>query len=399
MIRVKAWGCDRIHDAAVNQLTLFVCGDVMTGRGIDQILAHPCGPEIHEPWVQNAVDYVILAEERNGPIPRAVAADYIWGDALDELRRVRPHARIVNLETAVTRSNDWVDKGINYRMHPANLGCLSAAGIDCCVLANNHVLDWGASGLNETLDALHGASIRTAGAGRDRVEAEAPAQLPVEADRRILVFAVGLESSGVPRHWAAQANRPGVDFIADLSERTVDRLAQRILAAKRPGDVVVLSVHWGSNWGHEIAPAEVTFAHRVIDHAGVDVFHGHSSHHPKAIEVYVGKLILYGCGDFINDYEGIHGHEAFRGDLSFMYFPALEADTGRLRRLELVATQMHRFRVRRASAEDRGWLCSVIDREGQRFGTRTQLLPDQRIELRWTPENGVGDRSRSEERR
>ena len=175
-------------------------------------------------------------------------------------------------------------------------------------------------------------------------------------------------------------------------EEYVNRL-KRILAAKRPGDVVVLSVHWGSNWGHEIAPAEVSFAHRVIDHAGVDVFHGHSSHHPKAIEVYAGKLILYGCGDFINDYEGIHGHEAFRGDLSFMYFPALEANTGRLRRLELVATQMHRFRVRRASAEDRGWLCSVIDREGQRFGTRTQLLPDQRIELRWPAEDSVADPS------
>jgi poly-gamma-glutamate synthesis protein (capsule biosynthesis protein) len=379
---------ERIHDGAVNQLTLFVCGDVMTGRGIDQILPHPCDPAIHEPWVKNAVDYVRLAEERNGPVPRAVPPGYIWGDALDELARVQPHARIINLETAVTRSGDWVDKGINYRMHPANIDCLSAAGIDCCVLANNHVLDWGEPGLEETLDTLHGASIRTAGAGKDRVQAEAPAQLAVGANRRMLVFAVGLESSGVPRQWAAQANRPGVDYLADLSERGIERLAQRILATKRPGDVVVLSVHWGSNWGYAISPAETSFAHSVIDRAGVDLFHGHSSHHPKAIEVHAGKLILYGCGDFINDYEGIHGYEAFRGDLGFMYFPTVDADSGRLLRLELVATQMHRFRVRRASAEDRGWLCSVIDREGQHLGTRTQLA-DQRIELCWTPEDGV----------
>jgi poly-gamma-glutamate capsule biosynthesis protein CapA/YwtB (metallophosphatase superfamily) len=385
LIRVKAVGCGRIHDAAVNQLTLFVCGDVMTGRGIDQILPHPCDPAIHEPWVKSALDYVSLAQERNGPIPRAVAVDYIWGDALGELARVRPHARVVNLETAVTRSGDWVDKGINYRMHPANVGCLSAAGIDCCVLANNHVLDWGEAGLEETLDTLHSANIRTAGAGKDRVEAEAPAQLAIGADRRILVFAVGLDSSGVPRQWAAQAHRPGVDFLADLSEHSVERLAQRILAAKRPGDLVVLSVHWGSNWGYEISSAEMTFAHRVIDRAGVDLLHGHSSHHPRPIEVHSGKLILYGCGDFINDYEGIHGYEAFRGDLGFMYFPTVDAGSGRLLRLELVATQIHRFRVRRAGAEDRGWLCAVIDREGQRFGTRTQLRTDGRIELGWTP--------------
>jgi poly-gamma-glutamate synthesis protein (capsule biosynthesis protein) len=355
----------------------------MTGRGIDQILPHPSDPVLHESWMKSAIDYVLIAEEVNGPIPRPVEPAYIWGEALAELARVQPHARIINLETAVTRSDDWLDKGINYRMNPANLDCLSAAAIDCCVLANNHVLDWGRSGLIETLDSLHAAGLQTAGAGKDSREAEAPAQLRTGGQSRILVFAMGAESSGVPPKWAAQADRPGVDFLAELSERSVARIAERVSALKRPGDIVVFSAHWGSNWGYAISTGETDFARQLIDRAGVDLFHGHSSHHFKAVEVYHGKLILYGCGDFINDYEGIRGYEAFRSDLGLMYFPTLDSETGRLLRLEMVATQLRRFRVQRASAGDVRWICSTLDHEGKRFGTSTAIGEDDRIELRW----------------
>ncbi|HEY7655969.1 MAG TPA: CapA family protein [Burkholderiales bacterium] len=362
---------------------LFLCGDVMTGRGIDQILAKPCHPAIHEGYLESAEEYVAIAEMRSGPIPRRVPPSYIWGDALAELERARPDLRIVNLETAVTASDVWVPKGINYRMHPANATCLSAARIDCCVLANNHVLDWSDAGLIETLETLERASVRTAGAGRDRSAAEAPAVLSVPGKGRVLLFAAGMASSGVPPDWAAGADRPGVAFLPDLSQRSVAGIARRVEAHKRQGDVVLFSIHWGANWGYEVEDDERAFARALIDTAGVDLVHGHSSHHPKGIEVHRGRLILYGCGDFINDYEGIRGHEAFRGDLGLMYLPALEAGTGRLARLELVATQMNRFQVRRAADADARWLAQMLEREGRRFGTRPRLLPDGRIELQW----------------
>jgi len=134
-------------------VTLFLCGDVMTGRGVDQILPHPSAPHLYESAARSARSYVEIAEAATGPIARPVDAAYIWGDALSELERVQPRARIINLETAVTTSEDaWPDRGIHYRMHPKNVGCLTAARIDCCELANNHVLDWGAAGLVETLD-------------------------------------------------------------------------------------------------------------------------------------------------------------------------------------------------------------------------------------------------------
>jgi poly-gamma-glutamate synthesis protein (capsule biosynthesis protein) len=368
---------------ALRRITLFLCGDVMTGRGIDQILPHPCHPALHEPYMRSALDYVRIAEQRNGPISRPVSHAHIWGDALGELERVKPDARIINLETAVTRSDEWADKGINYRMNPGNVACLSAAAIDCCVLANNHVLDWGTSGLTETLGTLHAAGLKTAGAGNNRLEAEAPGELLAGEDRRVLIFSFGAESSGVPPAWAASDRKPGIDFLADLSQRTLDRIAQRVRAARKPGDVVIASIHWGGNWGYEISPTEMRFAHDLIDHATIDVVHGHSSHHPKAIEVFRGKLILYGCGDLINDYEGISGHDAFRGDLGLMYFPTLDSETGELLGLELVGTRMQRFRVQRASDADVRWLGSMLTREGGRFGTWTELRPDCRIELRW----------------
>ena len=123
----------------------------MCGRGIDQVLAHPCSPEIYEHYLRSAEGYVLLAEQANGPIPRRNGSSYVWGAALGQLERMQPDARIINLETAVTRSHDRVNKGINYRMSPENAECLAAAKIDCCVLANNHVLDWGRAGLLETL--------------------------------------------------------------------------------------------------------------------------------------------------------------------------------------------------------------------------------------------------------
>jgi poly-gamma-glutamate synthesis protein (capsule biosynthesis protein) len=363
-------------------IRLFLCGDVMAGRGIDQVLAHPCDPAIHEPFLKSALDYVRIAEEKNGPIRRPVEPPYVWGDALAELERAAPEARIVNLETAVTSSDAWDAKGINYRMSPANVGFLAAARIDCCALANNHVLDWGRTGLLETLATLRAAGLRLAGAGRTLEEAWAPAEIGLANGARLLVFSLAASSSGVPATWAARRGQPGVAYLEDLSERTIARIEHVIATARRVGDLVIASVHWGPNWGYGIPAQEQRFARGLIESGSVDLLHGHSSHHAKAIEVFRRKLILYGCGDLINDYEGIGGYAQFRGDLGLMYFPGLDAASGELVELYMAATQMRRFRACGASPADVRWLCSTLDREGSRYGTRLVLRADGRIELR-----------------
>ncbi|MFP3607435.1 CapA family protein, partial [Paraburkholderia sp. SIMBA_053] len=91
-------------------------------------------------------------------------------------------------------------------------------------------------------------------------------------------------------------------------------------AVRQAADIVIVSIHWGENFDFDIPTSQRYFAHELIDSAGADLVHGHSSHHVKGIELYRGKLVLYGAGDFINDYEGIGGQEAFRSDLALMYF-------------------------------------------------------------------------------
>jgi poly-gamma-glutamate synthesis protein (capsule biosynthesis protein) len=369
--------------AGRGELTLFLCGDVMTGRGIDQVLKHPGDPRLYEPYVKSAREYVALAEHANGPLPKAVDDAYIWGDALATLDRLRTDVRIVNLETSVTTSDSaWPNKGIHYRMHPANVGCLTAARLDCCVLANNHVMDWGRSGLIETLRTLHAAGIRTTGAGRDRAEAAAPAVIDVAGKARVLVFAYGMPSSGVPAAWAATETLAGVNMLSDLSSRSIDAIARDVDAHERPGDVVVLSIHWGGNWGYGIDAAERQFARRIVDTAGVDIVHGHSSHHPKGIEVHRDRLILYGCGDLLDDYEGIAGHEEFRADLGYLYLPTI-GTTRTLTRLLLVPTRIRRFRLNHANAEETAWLTNVENRESRALGTRAVAQSDGTLRIEW----------------
>lgn len=365
-------------------VTLFVCGDLMTGRGIDQVLPHPSRPRLFESYIRSALGYVALAEQISGPIRRPVGFDYIWGDALAELHRLQPDARIVNLETAVTVSDDaWPGKGIHYRMQPANVPCVTAAKIDCCVLANNHVLDWGRAGLLETLDVLHRARIRTAGAGRDETAAVAPAIIDMPDKGRVLVLAFGVADSGVPRDWAAGARTPGVNFLSSLSTAAAAAIGRRVRSIKRETDLVVASLHWGDNWGFAIPAAQREFAHALIEQAQVDLVHGHSSHHVKGVEVHRGKPILYGCGDFLNDYEGIEGQEEYRGDLALMYFPTFDPATGRLLRFSMTPTQIRHFRVNRAPDEGERWLFETLNREGRQFGTWAERAENHTFRLRW----------------
>lgn len=366
----------------MNPIALFLAGDVMTGRGIDQILPHPGRPQLFEPFVKSARDYVTIAERESGRIGRPVDYAYIWGEALAVLDRMRPDARIVNLEASVTTSEDhWAGKDIHYRMHPANVPALKAAKLDCCVLANNHMLDWGRQGLIETLDVLHTAGLRTAGAGRNREEAGVPACIEPAGKGRVWVFGCAVESSGVPRDWAAAQDRAGVFLLPDLSPLQADAMAQRMNGHKRPGDIAVVSIHWGPNWGYGVSSEQRDFARSLVE-AGADVVHGHSSHHVKGIEVYRDRPILYGCGDLLNDYEGIAGYEAYRPDLALMYFPTLDA-SGRLLQFALVPARIRHLRVNRASEEGATWLQATLNREGRKFGTQVEWR-EQLLMLRWT---------------
>ena len=355
----------------------------MLGRGIDQILPSPSDPRLYESFITSAKDYVALAERVNGPIPSPVDFGYVWGDAGVALRLRAPDLRIVNLETSITVCDRHDPKGINYRMNPANIACLEAMAIDCCVLANNHVLDWSQAGLLETLASLEGANIAYAGAGRTHAEAAAPATLKTKGQGRVLVFGFGLTTSGIPTKWAAGPASSGINVLDDVSATEIRCIANQARSLRRPGDVLVASIHWGSNWGYDIPIEQRSLAHELIDTAGFDIIHGHSSHHPKGIEVYRGKLILYGCGDFLNDSEGIKGLGPFRADLAVAYLAQCSATTGDLEMLSLMPFQIRNFQLRHANDADRTWLAQTLNRESAPMGTQVELDQDGLLTARW----------------
>jgi poly-gamma-glutamate capsule biosynthesis protein CapA/YwtB (metallophosphatase superfamily) len=360
---------------ASNTITLFLAGDVMTGRGVDQILPHAGSAKLREGYIRDAHDYVALAEAANGQIPQPVDPAWPWGESLEIIGEAQPDLRVINLETSVTGDGAFApDKGIHYRMHPDNIGCLTTAGLDVCVLANNHVLDFGIAGLAETVQVLQGAGLRTAGAGRDAAQAWRPAE--VDTGRgRVLVFSAGLASSGISPANAAGPDRPGLAFLPELSEETAARFIGHVQAIKRGGDLAVASLHWGTNWGYEVPHGQVRFARRLVD-GGIDVVHGHSSHHPRPLEIYRGRPILYGCGDLINDYEGIGGYQQFRDDLRLLYFATLDVSSRELRELRLVPVRARRMRLERVTTDDGDWLRRVLSDASAGFGTRISMVGD-----------------------
>lgn len=365
-------------------LTLFLAGDVMLGRGVDQILPHSVDPQLHESYVKSAETYVELAEQEGGRIGQAVDFDYVWGDALAVLEQINPAIRVINLETAVTTSDDfWPGKGIHYRMHPQNAPVLSAAGVDACTLANNHVLDWGYDGLLETIRTLEQAGVGPVGAGRNWSEATEPTIVDAGEEVRAVIFSFATPSSGVPVAWMATEREPGVALLPALNNAAVELVSTLVDQYANDGDTVVFSVHWGGNWGYDIPDEQVEFAHRLIDEAGVDIVHGHSSHHPKGIEVYNNRLILYGAGDLLNDYEGIGGHEQYRPELTLMYFPSVDPQTGELEQLRLVPMKISQIQLNRASEAEAVWLRDSLNRASERFDVRFELTEDGELVARW----------------
>ncbi|WP_245583694.1 CapA family protein [Salinimicrobium xinjiangense] len=354
-------------------LKLFLAGDVMTGRGIDQALRYSVEPVLYESYVKDARDYLFLAERKNGDLNVPVSYRYIWGDALKIWRERDPHLKLINLETSITTNDEpWPQKGIHYRMHPKNTELLSVADINHCSLANNHVLDWGRKGLAETMKTLEDSKIAFSGVGKNAREAAEPSVFKIK-DKRILIYSYGSPGSGIPQNWAAKKERSGVNFLPAFDEEQVKEIEVDIARNKEEGDIVIFSIHWGPNWGFNVPSSHRDFAHALIDQAGVDLIFGHSSHHPMGMEVYNNKLIIYGAGDFINDYEGISGHEKYRGELSLMYFPELDLASGDLLKLEMVPMEIKRLSLHKAIRKDAAWLQEVLDRESKKFGLEIGL--------------------------
>ena len=243
-----------MDDVTNGLMTLFLCGDVMPGRGVDQVLPYPGDPELRERYATDARAYVSLAERANGRIPLPVGFSWPWGDALHVIDDVAPDVRLINLETSVTRSAEFAPgKAVHYRMSPDNLPCVAAARPDACALANNHVLDFGRTGLRDTLDALSAAGLRAVGAGRDAGGARQPVAVPVARGSRAVIFSCGTDfqrnPGGLGRdRGAIRRGLPAGPF-RRLRRRRHQPGAGRETAWRRHGPVRPLGIQLGLSRG------------------------------------------------------------------------------------------------------------------------------------------------------
>jgi poly-gamma-glutamate capsule biosynthesis protein CapA/YwtB (metallophosphatase superfamily) len=258
--------------------------------------------------------------------------------------------------------------------------------------ANNHCMDYGRRAFEtETLPALASASssslFQAVGCGRNIAEAYQPVRIRVGTAHNndngatgagmstiLEVFAFSTGCSGTPLDWWAQEHTSGIAGLPALYDMpSVERALEIVkMALKEAGSsknkkessplvVRVVSIHWGPNWArkgesNQEVDARREFAHRLIDECGVDLIYGHSSHHVRGMELYRSKLILYGTGDMINDYEGFEnqGEEQYN-KLGGLFLVDMDAETGDFCHLKIVPMFMNRLRLERYNKASLLW--------------------------------------------
>ena len=198
---------------------------------------------------------------------------------------------LANFENPVIEASVYHPEDATFTGDLRLMPILEQAGIDGVTLGNNHVLDAGAAGLEETLGHLDRAGIARAGAGMNLAEAREP-----------MIFDLGGTKIGVLSHlsipgyewaWATQSAPGTAPLVEDVLVEDVERLRPKV-------DLVVVMPHWGVEYVAEPEPGQVDLARAAVD-AGADLIVGGHAHVPKGIEMYEGSPIFYGVGNFLLD--------------------------------------------------------------------------------------------------
>jgi poly-gamma-glutamate capsule biosynthesis protein CapA/YwtB (metallophosphatase superfamily) len=358
--------------AADNELQFTLVGDTMLGRLVDQFfpthIETASEDSLHASfWKQRHAD---IAEKY-----QSMGHKFVWGNTLDFF--LNSDVNIINLETSITTNTEKDPKEFNYQMHPDNVRALLEARVHYCSLANNHTLDFKVKGMFDTMKHLTDAGIAWAGVGKNRDEAYRPALLRIK-DTNIACYSF----SDHYQRWAAGPNRPGINYLdpEQCTDADIQKLKDNINAVRadiqRKGedlDVVVLSYHWGSNYNWRPPKEFQRLAHRVIDECGVTLIHGHSAHHVQGVEVYHGIPIIYGCGDFVDDYAV---DSAYRNNLGFVYRLRWDKLNKQWTDFRLHPTKIAFFSVStRMWPSERQWLVDKVTLLSQEMGTQVSLVP------------------------
>lgn len=290
---------------------------------------------------------------------------YPWGNTLSILQSA--DLRICNLECVLSDiGKPWSasPKMFHFRSDEKNIKTLQMAKINIVSLANNHVLDYEYEAFNRMLNILNDHEILYSGAGKNLTEASKPAFCQIN-DLRIALMAFTDNEPG----WAAKENKSGILYMpTDINDRRMQNFFKQIESLRNEVDFLIVSTHWGPNWGYYPPKEHTIIGHALID-AGADLIFGHSGHVFRGIEIYKDKPIIYSAGDFIDDYAI---DEIEKNDESFIFVLDKEQDTGL--KLYIYPTCIHQFQANLASPKRGKAILSKMESLCTDLGSKMQYV-------------------------
>ncbi|MED3822404.1 CapA family protein [Priestia flexa] len=244
-----------------DDITLTMVGDIMMGRHIKEVTS------------RHGEDFVFRNVQ-----PFFDESDYVSGNYESPI--------LTNDED----SYEKIDKSIHLYSEEEDLKTMKNAGFDVLNLANNHAMDYGTKGLEDTLASFEKNRMNYVGAGRNKEEAKHISYKEVDG---VKISSVGFTDVYVAGMKAGK-NNPGI------LDADPDVIFETIQEAKENADLVVVNAHWGAEYDVEPSERQQGLAKAMVD-AGADIIIGHHPHVLQSFDVYNGSIIFYSLGNFVFD--------------------------------------------------------------------------------------------------
>jgi poly-gamma-glutamate synthesis protein (capsule biosynthesis protein) len=244
--------------------------------------------------------FVAQQDEEPGAVSTGLPllADRVRTDPAGLLSPIAPALRnadlaMVNLETAITDRGEPVPgKNYHFRSPAASFTALQAAGVDFVNMANNHALDYGPIGMQDTFGAIASSHLPVIGIGHNAAEAYRPYRTTIKGERIGVLSALDwLEPALIPS-WSATETQPGVAFSIDRT-----RLLAAVRAVRPQVDTLVVFLHWGIEQTHCASEEQQSLA-RTLASAGADIIVGSHAHRVFGAGRLGSSFVAYGLGNF-----------------------------------------------------------------------------------------------------
>lgn len=259
--------------------------------GSGQPVRFAFGGDVHFPAERDTTD--------PGAISPVVLADQLRSDPTHLLAPIAPvlsgaDLAMVNLETAITdRGAPVAGKNFHFRSPAESFVALKAAGVDVVNMANNHALDYGPVGMDDTFAAIASSKLPVVGIGSNATEAYAPYRTVINGQRIAIFGAVDWLEPGLVSQWTATDTQPGLAFSIDRA-----RLVAGVSAVRPEVDTLVAFMHWGVEETHCASPEQATLAQALLA-AGADIVVGSHAHRVFGAGRVGTSLVAYGLGNFV----------------------------------------------------------------------------------------------------